>query len=220
MRAIDLINDDIPCLKIEESGLIAISLLEEFKVNEMPLVDNGNYLGLVTEDELLDSQLLEGQLGQLTMGLNRPFVQLEDHIYEVISKISQEKLTVMPVLDEHDAYVGTISIDLLVQKIAEVESLLSPGGIIQLEMNIHDYSLTEISRLVESNDAKILNLYVTSHPDSKKMNVTLKLNQTNLDRVISTLNRFNYVVSASYQSGEYEEDLRSRYDGFMRYLNI
>jgi len=94
MRAIDLINDDIPCLKIEESGLIAISLLEEFKVNEMPLVDNGNYLGLVTEDELLDSQLLEGQLGQLTMGLNRPFVQLEDHIYEVISKISQEKLTI------------------------------------------------------------------------------------------------------------------------------
>ena len=79
--------------------------------------------------------------------------------------------------------------------------------------------MSEISRLVESNDAKVLYSDIISIPDSEKIKVTIKLNKTDLTRIIQTFNRFGYTITASFHKNEYEEDLRKRYDGFLRYLN-
>ena len=220
MIAENLIDDEIPFLKETDTGLSALSLLEEYKVEELPLVDDGNYLGLVSEEVLLDFELIEGALKSLNIDLFKPCALFNDHIYEVIRKICDENLTTIPVLDEHQKYVGTITIRSLIHNISEIESLMTQGGIIKLEMNIHDYSLAEISRLVESNNAKITNLYITSHPDSKKLWVTFKVNTTDLSRIIQTLNRFDYQIAASFFQNPNEDDLKKRFDGFMRYLNI
>ncbi|MCK4408396.1 MAG: CBS domain-containing protein, partial [Bacteroidales bacterium] len=86
--------------------------------------------------------------------------------------------------------------------------------------NNNDYSLTEIAQIVESNGAKVLSLYVTSHPDSTKIEVTLKINKIDILPVLQTFNRYNYIVKASYSEKENLDDLRERFESLMNYLNI
>ena len=95
------------------------------------------------------------------------------------------------------------------------------GGVIVLELNANDYSLAQIARIVEDNDAKILSSHVTSIPNSFKMEVTLKINQTDLTSIIQSFQRFDYTIKASFQGSNRQEDvLRKNYDHFMLYLNV
>jgi hypothetical protein len=80
--------------------------------------------------------------------------------------------------------------------------------------------LSEIARIVESNDAKILSSYISSHIDSTKLEVTIKINRTDLSAIIQTFNRYNYTIKASFHQSEYVDDLKDRFDSFMSFLNI
>ena len=96
-----------------------------------------------------------------------------------------------------------------------------PGGIIVLEMNSHDYSLAQIARIVEDNDAKILSSHVLSVAHSIKIEVTLKINRMDLTSIIQSFQRFGYVIKASVHGYNRNEDvLRDNYDQFMMYLNV
>ena len=94
------------------------------------------------------------------------------------------------------------------------------GGLIILELNINDYSLAEIGQIVESNDSKVLSSYVTSHSDSTKLELTIKINKTNIADIIQTFNRYGYTVKASYQDSDYSDDMKDRLDYLMNYLKI
>jgi len=97
----------------------------------------------------------------------------------------------------------------------------TPGGVIVLELNVHDYSLAHIARIVEDNDAKILSSRVTSIPDSMKMEVSLKINRTDVTSIIQSFMRYDYTVKASYWSNNRNEDvLRNHYEQLMMYLNV
>lgn len=219
MYASECINPEIPFLQPEDRGLTALGLLEELQLREMPLVDKDKYIGLVTELELLDYECIEGELSTIGGKLRNPCILEDDHLFDVIGTMAAENLSLLPVVNAEEKYIGSIDQDSVIRYIARAEAYHSSGGVIQLEMGIHDYSVAEISRLVESNDLKILNLYVTSSPESNKIQVTLKLNKSDLSRLIQTFNRFGYVITASFQKDEYEEDMRKRYEGFLRYLN-
>jgi hypothetical protein len=99
-------------------------------------------------------------------------------------------------------------------------SLENPGGIIVLEMSQNDYNLTEIAQIVESNDAKILSLFLASHSDSTRLNVVIKLNKTEIGGVLQTFDRYGYYVKFSFNDEEDRDDLRENYDSLMNYLNI
>lgn len=219
MYASSCINPEIPFLQPEDKGLTALGLLEELKIAEIPLVDNDKYIGLITEVDLLDYECIEGELSKLESSLERPFIYENDHLFEVLGKMAADELSVLPVLSVDEIYIGAIDQASAIKMIAKAEAYNNSGGVLQLELGIHDYSVTEISRLVESNDLKILNLYVTSSPDSNKIQVTIKLNKSDLSRLIQTFNRFGYTISASFHKDGNEDDLRKRYEGFLRYLN-
>ena len=100
-------------------------------------------------------------------------------------------------------------------------SMKTPGGVIVLELNVHDYSLAHIARIVEDNDAKILSSHVKSIADSMKMEISLKINQTDLTSIIQSFLRYDYSIKASYQSNNRNEDvLRNHYEQLMMYLNV
>ena len=126
----------------------------------------------------------------------------------------------VPVIDDKENYVGIITSENLVQYLAGISAITEPGGIIVLELNVKDFVLSEIARIVESNDAKILSLYVSTYPESTKMEITIKLNITELKSLISTFERFNHTVKASFQESEYFDDLKDNYDSLMKYLSI
>lgn len=220
MNASSCINREIPFLQPEDKGLTALSLLEELKVSEMPLVDGDRYMGLITELDLLDYECIEGKLSDLNAELKNPFVYDDDHLFDVVGKIAAESLSILPVITREEKYLGCTDTASALQFVAKAEAYHSPGGVLQLEIGTHDYTMSEIARIAESNDAKILYSYVTSSGVSGNIQLTLKFNQSNLSRIIQTFDRFGYKITASFQQEEFEKDLRKRYESFLRYLNI
>jgi acetoin utilization protein AcuB len=220
MTAKDLITDEIPPLTHTDTGETALRWMEEFKVTHLPVLKNGNFVGLVSESDILDKMDLSISLDKLFDHLPRLYVLENAHIYEVLSRVSEQKITVVPVLDHDESYLGCTSIYKLVNMIANTGSIKEAGGIIVLEVNRIDYSLSQIAQIVESNNAKILSSYITSSPDSTKLDVTLKINELELDRIIRTFERYDYVIHASYQKSNFDDDLQTRYDSLLNYLNM
>lgn len=220
MTAKDLISSIIPPLKPKDTGLKAIEWMQEFCVHHLPVVEKGNFVGLLSEDDILDFSNPDKTIAEHDLSLYKPFVKENEHFFEVIKIAAQLHLSIIPVVDEDNKYIGAISLESLVSKIATFSSINDPGGILVLEMNKSDYSLTEISRIVESNNAQILSSLITSHEDSTKIEVTIKLNVSDMKHIISTFERFEYNVVASFRESEYFDHLKDHYDSLMNYLNV
>jgi acetoin utilization protein AcuB len=220
MLAKDLITDEIPPLKTSDTGLMAINWMEEFKVSQLPIVEKHEYLGLISDTDILDLNITDQELGKSKLSLLRPFVYESQHIYEVIKLASSMKLSVLPVLNAQEQYLGIIPVISLIHQFATLAATREPGGIIVLEMNVHDYSMTQMAQIVEGNDAKILSSYVNSLADSTKIEVTLKLNKSDLSAILQTFYRYNYNVKASFHQSEFSDDMKNRFDSFMNYINI
>lgn len=220
MLARDLITDEIPPLKTSDTGLMVINWMDEFKVAHLPIVNNREYLGLISDTDILDLNITEEEIGKHKLSLIRPFVTDNQHVYEVIKMISNMKLTVLPVLDENENYLGLIPLTALLQQFSILAATREPGGIVVLEMNMLDYSLSQIAQIVESNDGKILSCYLNSLPDSTRIEVTIKINKQDISGILQTLNRYNYTVKASFHQSEFSDDMKNRFDSFMNYINI
>src|SRR5690606_5936727 len=145
----------------------------------------------------------------------RPYVKGTSHIYEVLNIASIDHLTVVPVLDAEENYLGNIGVSNLMQHIAETGSIKEQGGIIVLEMSDTDYSLAHISQVVESENANVLSSFITSNDLSKKLELTLKINRMELGRILRALERYDYKVKASFQRNSHDDDLKDRYDELM-----
>lgn len=220
MRAINLITEEIPPLTHSDTGEKALNWMEEFKVSHLPVLKDGNFVGVVSEADILDKMDLDKTLDELFQHLPRPYVLESDHIYQVLSRISELKLTVIPILSADEKYLGCTSVQHLMLLIANTGSIKENGGILVLEMAASDYSMAEIAQIVESNDAKILSSYMMSSLDSTNIEVTLKINKIELDRIIRTFERYDYIIKASFQKGRFQDDMQSRYDALMNYLKL
>jgi CBS domain-containing protein len=220
MIAKQLISNLIPPLKTSDTGEQAISWMQEFNVNHLPIVNNEQFLGLISEDDILDMSDLFEPIGNYSLSLFRPFVKEGMHIYEVIKVACELQLTIIPVVDKAETFLGVITLQSLVNYFGNLNGIKDNGGILVLEMNKSDYSLSEIGRIVESNNTLVLSSHVSSSSDSTKIEVTLKLNASDLKHVIATFERFEYTILASYQEAEYNDQLKDRFDSLMNYLNI
>ena len=194
--------------------------MEEFKVSHLPVLKSGNFVGVVSEAMLFDQRDLSLSLDNLFQHLPRPFSYDGDHIYQVLSHISEYKLSLIPILDKNEQYVGCSDVHHLLTLIANTGSIKEIGGILVVEMSSSDYSMAQIGQIVESNDAKILSAYHMSSSDSTNIEVTIKINTLDLDRIISTFERYDYVIKASFQKSRSADDLQFRYDALLNYLNL
>ena len=221
MLAKDLISELIPPLKPSDTGADGLRWMDVFRVSHLPIVTGGDYLGLISDADILDRNMSDESVGEHAGTPLSPFVYDYQHLYEVVALASRLDLTAIPVLTDEHRYLGTISSRQLLQSFSDMAAVKQPGGILVLEINANDYSLSRIAGIVEENDARILSCYVTSPPDSVKMEITLKINRTDLTSIIQTFLRYDYRIKASYQSRNRNEDvLRSNYDQFMLYLNV
>ena len=131
------------------------------------------------------------------------------------------KISVLPVLDDDHYYLGAITLYDLARRFANLFSLQELGGVLVLEMNVNDYSITQISQIIEGNDVKILSFFIDRKPGTNNMDVILKLNKEELSGVVQALMRYNYNVKAVYQDRSMLSDLyQDRYDQFMKFMNI
>jgi CBS domain-containing protein len=219
MTADQLVSDSIIPLRTSDSGDDALGMMSDFFVRHLPIVNNKELLGLLSEDDILDHDAVE-PVGSYSLSLPRPYVHAQDHLYEVMRMLVELHLTVIPVVDEENTYLGLITLEDLLFYFGQSMPFIEPGSILVLEMGKRDYMLSEIARIVESENATVLSAFVTSRPDTNLIEVTLKINKQNIQTIIATLDRYDYQIKATFQETTYVDTLRDRYDALMSYLNV
>ncbi len=220
MIAKNLITDGIMPLKTSDTGKTALSWMEEYKVSHLPIVNNQEFLGLISELDIYNLNNFDEPLGNHKLSLKSPYVFDNQHIYDVLKLVDEQNLSLVPVLDEKGSYLGCINLQNLVKFFARAMSVNNPGSIVVLEMAYNNYSLTELARIVEENDAKILSTFLINHENSTRLDVFLKLNTVEISPILKTFERFEYFVKASFNEEDNLDDLKERYNSLMNYLNV
>jgi acetoin utilization protein AcuB len=220
MTALELISDSIIPLKPFDKAEFALALMDEYKVLHLPIVSDRELIGLISESDILSQNMSESSVTDHKLTLSNVYVTENQHLYEIITAISAHRVTLLPVLGVNHEYLGSITLAELTNHLAGMFAINNPGGVIILEVNDKDYVLSEIARIVESNDAKVLSLYIHTDPDSTKLEITLKLNRIDIEPVLQTFSRFNYTIKASFSENSDYDGLRDRYDSLLKYLNV
>lgn len=220
MIAKDLIKDTIIPLRSSDNGYLGMQMMDEYKVEHLPIVDEEDYVGLISEIDILDSNDPELLIGDHFLTLGDISAYEDQHIYEVIQKFTENELTLLPVKSRKNKYVGVITLRYLSAHFASLICADKPGSIIVIEVNANNYSLSQIAQIVEYNDARVLSSFLYLHPDSTKMEVTIKVNKSEVGPIVQTFNRYNYIVKDYYSEKEELGDIQDRYDEFMTWLNV
>ncbi len=221
MLAKDFINPMLPVLKSTDTVGEALNWMEEYRIGQLPLIHEDEYQGLISQDILLDADE-DLPLLALQPEFEDAFVGVNQHLFEILKIVQQYDLQAVVVLDEKQIFVGTVSVQELLNQFSKSLGSQEIGAVIEIAVENRSYSLSEISRLIESNNVKIISSYYTSgtgQEDSKDV-LTLKLNQQDISRVIATLERFEYDIVGAYNFEEITSPDKERYDMLMKYLSL
>ena len=220
MLAVELISDAVPPVHTSDSIQKVFDRMAEFRVSHLPIVNEEQFLGLLSEDDLIEETDYTASVGSLALSLVNPYVLEDQHIYDVIRLFYERDLSVVPVLDAKKDYQGLISINTMNEYFAKLTSVAEPGGIIVLEISNKNNSLAHMSQIVESDNAQILSSYTRTFPDSTRMEVTLKVNKQDISNIIATFLRYEYDVKATFNVTDNNDNAKDRFDSFMNYLNL
>ncbi len=213
----DLISHSIPYLHLDDTVFHALQLMNDYHVEHLPVVAEDKYIGIISEEQLLhsdDDDLLE----QLPISDGKS-VQANDHFLKAIQIAVQNNLSIVPVIEEN-LILGSVTYTDLLRNASDFMSLNNPGGLIVLEIEAKEYSINELNRIVESNDAQITQLNSFTDPETGIMQVTIRINKVEISDIISTLQRYEYSIKYYFGEELYENELRSNYDNLMHYLKI
>ena len=216
----EIISVAIPSLHLDDSVARAQDLMTDFHVAHLPVISKDKLVGLVSEESLLNAPDDETALSRLQHEFSTIFVHAGTHFIEAVQLVNEFSLTVIPVVNNESEYIGVITAVDLLKQLGKMISAHDPGGIIVLEMEKVSFSFSEISKLVETNDAQItqLNTYFDAH--SSTFYITLKINKLEISDIIATFQRYEYKVKYYFGEELYENELRSNYDHLMNYLSI
>jgi acetoin utilization protein AcuB len=220
MLAKDLINFMIPPLKPTDELSKAREWMEELRVTELPVADHGTFLGIVSEDQILDASEDLAVISDLAPLSAEAFVSFDQHYFEMLKKAYTLGVRMIAVLDDNLQYTGVVSVEDVVEAFASSSSVQNPGAILVLSMEMRDYSLSEISKIIENNEASILSSQMLPHPDEAgKIQVTIKTNKEDITHIANNLDARGYHVSGSFSNKDDKEEDQERFDSLMRFLS-
>lgn len=216
----DCIDASIPFIRLSDTVGYAIDLMQEYKTDLLAVIEHEKLLGTLSEKQLLEIDDLQN-IGKLQTFFLPYKTNENTHIFDVLKSSVEFNTFYIPVVYENDFYIGITTPQKLLQQFVQSSSVATNGGIIILELETKDYSLTEISKIVESNDAVILHsMIAVSTENAGKIYVSLKINKIDLQAILLTFERYQYQVIAVLHESEYELQLKERYDSLMRYLEV
>jgi acetoin utilization protein AcuB len=209
----------VPILKPEDTGDTALRIMEEYHLTELPLVAEDNYLGLIQESDLMELENHNEMLGAGHFRNFKPAIIGSAHPFEAIRLANEMNISVLPVVDNDQKYVGSVTKDSFLKYVSENSGISEPGGIIVLEILPRNYTLPEIARICENEDITIMNLQV--HANERGMlEVTLKVNRSSLDALVSSFERHKYHVTEVFGEKKHDDDMTEKYHLLMNYINM
>ena len=215
----DLISATIPTLNLNDSVQQALDLMSEFNVLQLPVVADDKYLGLVFEDDLMNLDD-RATLKTIDTHFSKVAVHANTHFIEAVQILNDYNLSLVPVVDKENEFAGAIAAIDLLKELGKTTGASEPGGLIVLEMEQRNFSFSEISKLVETNDAQITQLNSYWDNNTSSFFVAIKINKFEISYIVATFQRYEYNVKYYFGEELYENELRNNYDHLMNYLNI
>ncbi|QHS61956.1 CBS domain-containing protein [Chitinophaga agri] len=219
MLARDLISTVVPILHPLDPGSRALRLMNEYHLTQLPLVLENKYLALVEEDDILDLEDQDIALENMEYNGPKPSIAESAHFFEAVRLFHEMKLTVLPVISHEKEYIGVLTKDSLLTALAQYNGVKEHGGILALDLDPRDYSLSEIARIAESNDVTLLSVNTITFP-SGRLEVLLKTNRQELHGLVATFERFNYIIKYTITEEQEEDLLKKNYDLLMNYISM
>ena len=220
MIASDLIQSQIPVLRLTDTIKTALSFLEEYKLSQVPVIGPKGYIGLLEEEDALGATEIS-KIKDLQHVLLNHKIQVEEPLYSALSYFSKTNLSLLPVLDENQKYLGCLTAADLFKKTCEWLNVDELGGLLHLEIKQQDYSLVQISQIIEASDAKIISLVcIPNKKEPTLLEVIIKINREELSSIIQTFERYEYKIIATHHKNIHQKGLDDRFGSFIRYLNI
>lgn len=212
----NIISNEIPTIDLHDTVDTALQYMDDWKVFHLIVLREGKYAGVVEEQMLLGC---DGHKEISEFELLDCKVLPDQNIYHAIECITDFRLSVLPVVTEEGKFLGEVLPVHVLEEVAELAAVHNEGSVIILEMNEVDYSLSDIARHVESNDARVLSVAIKRLGDGHMQQVYIKVNRESIRGVVQTLQRFNYTIKAYFDAPNIDDDLKRRYDELMRYLD-
>lgn len=210
----------MPALSPDDTGQTALNWMDLFKVSHLPVVKNSEYIGLISDKYIYDNNLAESAIGGHLYGLDTVFITGEQHIYEAALAMYQSGISVLPVVTDGKIYRGSLMLNEIFDEFVHMLSLNEAGGIIVLHIPVHGYSLSQIGRVAEENDTKILSLNVVKPAISNMLNITMKLDKVELSPVLRSFERLGYQIVITLMDNSVIHDFyEDRLEHFKRYMN-
>lgn len=220
MVASELINNSIPQLQLEDTVGKALQLISDFKTSHLPVVSEDVYLGIVSEEDLMDVSNKNLPVGNLQRDFIPVSIQENDHFLQAVNLINQFQSDVMPVVSVEKKLIGIITAQSLLRVLGQFSGSEEIGGLIVLEMERYQFAISEISRIVESNEATIMHLNTTLQPESGLLRVTIHVNKKEIAVIVAAFERYEYNVVYYFGEEKFENEIQSNYRHLMNYLDI
>jgi len=220
MLTADLINNNIPSLKLKDSVGKALQLISDFRVTHLPVVSEDKFLGMVGEEDLLDVGDDKSPIEILQENFLLESIKEDVHFLNAVNFSNKFETSIVPVINDVNDLAGVIPVVDLLKTLGDFSGANEIGGIIVLEMERLQFSISEISRIVESNDATILHLNTTIHPATGLLTVTLHLNKKEIISIVAAFERYEYNVIFDFSEEKFENNIDVNYRHLMNYLDI
>ncbi len=218
MQLQDYIINDIKPLNINAVVGDLKLLFNQLTYSHIPIENDGIYLGCISET---DAHCFEGEksIEDCSDAFEGFYVRPNTNWLDVLEAFAQNNTNIMPVLSEENKYLRYYELNDIIQLFNSTPFFSEPGGILIVEKGINDYSFSEISQIVESNNAKLLGAFVSKMGDDLA-SITLKIGNASLNDVIQTFRRYSYNIISGHEEDSYIKTLKDRSQYLDKYLNI
>ncbi|MEO7960518.1 MAG: CBS domain-containing protein [Ginsengibacter sp.] len=220
MLAYELTSNIIPQLKLTDSISKALQLMSDFKITHLPVVSEEKFLGLISEDDLLDEENKKTLIEYFHDDFVPASINANNHFLLAVNISTLYQTNVIPVINDQNDLLGTISGQSLITALGDFAGGSEPGALIELQIEKNKLNISEINRIVESDGATILHLNIAMLPEDGAIKITININKREISTLIAAFERYEY--SISFYSGEelFENDIDSNYRHLMNYLDI
>jgi len=215
-----LISSSLPVLSLQDTAWQAQQMMADHHLFHLPVTDNDQFAGLISEDDVLNTDDDSRPLSEMEQQLLKLSVRGDAHFLEAVQLCNTYGLSVVPVIEKETEWLGAIPAPDLLKYLGRMTGADEPGGVIVLEMEKANFSFSEMCKLVETNDAQITQLNTFFDNQAQLFYVTIKLNRFEVSDVVSTFQRYDYTVKYYFGEELYENEIRSNYDHLMNYLSM
>ena len=214
----DFLNTNIKALRTTDTVADAQDLFAEYPFSHFPVLEDGIYIGCAgSEDvELMD---IEKTMDDIRFNFERFFVRDTTVWLDVLEVFAKNETNLVPVLSAENKYLGYYEITDIIKFFDQTPFLKEAGGILVVEKGVLEYSMSEVAQIVESNNGRLLGLFI-SEASMDKVQITVKISLGGLSEIIQTFRRYNYDIITEHQEDAYLNTLKDRSDYLDKYLNI